>query len=103
MSESETKPASDEQKAGCVWQPKQVGQMSADELGAFIKAMEAGHKSKLRHLKALLKAQRVMEVMLSSAGAALGGAALAGGWLATGWWLGRRFDREKERAASPKP
>jgi AAA family ATP:ADP antiporter len=49
------------------------------------------------------QAQRVMEVMLSSAGAALGGAALAGGWLATGWWLGRRFDREKERAASPKP
>jgi AAA family ATP:ADP antiporter len=49
------------------------------------------------------QAQRVMEVMLSSAGAALGGAALAGGWLATGWWLGRRFDREKERETTAKP
>lgn len=41
--------------------------------------------------------QKVAEAMLSSAGAALLGAGLAGCWMLTGFWLGRRFDREKER------
>lgn len=40
---------------------KQVGEMSAEELGAYVKALKAGHAAKLKYLNALLKAQRVME------------------------------------------
>ncbi len=49
MSESETKPVT--------WPTC----LSAAELDKFIADMEAGHKAKMKYLKAFLKAQMVME------------------------------------------